>query len=129
MPTFQPQDAALRQHIEHYWIVDADEALAHLSEPVHEFTSLAPELVLGIQGMLGYVDQGQAHTVQEATFFGHIEQGLTVHPEALRQMVVVRFKPRGVSSMLPFVQVWNPRAVSGSTPTNRLASRSRCNIS
>ncbi|GAB5520566.1 MAG: helix-turn-helix domain-containing protein [Rhodothermales bacterium] len=103
MPTFQPQDAALREHIEHYWIVDADEALAHLSAPLHEFTSLAPELVLGIEGRLGYVQRGHAQVVREATFFGHIDQGLTVHPEALRQMVVVRFKPHGVSSMLPFV--------------------------
>ncbi|MEM1041812.1 MAG: helix-turn-helix transcriptional regulator [Bacteroidota bacterium] len=105
MPKFLPQDARLRAHIDYYWIVDESERFAHLCDPVHEFPSLAPELVLGIRGVLRYRYRGRMRATGESILFGYIEDGLTVYPAELEQMVVVKFKPRGLSSVVPFLPV------------------------
>jgi AraC-like DNA-binding protein len=103
MPKFIPQDSLLREHIEYYWIVDESEGLVHVSDPVHEFPSLAPELVLGIRGTLRYRYRGRIWATRRSVLFGYIEHGLTVYPADLRQMIVVKFKPRGLSSVVPFL--------------------------
>lgn len=105
MPKFTPQDSLLREHIEYYWIVDESEGLVHVSEPVHEFPSLAPELVLGIRGVLRYRYRGRKRATRDSVLFGYIDRGLTVYPADLRQMIVVKFKPRGLSSLLPFLTI------------------------
>ena len=105
MPKFIPQDSLLREHIEYYWIVDESEGLVHESAPVHEFPSLAPELVLGIWGTLRYRYRGRLHATRESVLFGYIDHGLTVYPADLRQMIVVKFKPRGLSSLVPFLSI------------------------
>jgi len=105
MPKFTPQDSLLREHIEYYWIVDESEGLVHVSEPVHEFPSLAPELVLGIRGTLRYRYRGRMRATRESVLFGYIDRGLTVYPADLRQMIVVKFKPRGLSSIVPFLSI------------------------
>ena len=105
MPKFLPQDRQLRAHVEYYWIVDEREGLVHLTDPVHEFPSLAPELVLGIRGVLRYRYQERQHMTRQSVLFGYIDRGLTVYPADLRQMIVVKFKPRGLSSIVPFLPV------------------------
>ena len=105
MPQFLPQSHLLRQHVEYYWIVDERDALLGVQQPVHEFPSLAPELVLGIRGLLRYRYRGQTHATRRSVLFGYIDHGLTVYPAELRGMIVVKFKPRGLSSILPFLSI------------------------
>lgn len=103
MPTFLPQDRLLRDHIDYYWIVDRQEGLVNVRAPVYEFPSLAPELVLGIRGVLQYTFQGQSYTVRQSILFGYIDHSVTVYPARLQQMIVVKFKHRGLSSIVPFL--------------------------
>ncbi len=111
MPKFLPQDARLREHIDYYWIVDESEGFVHLCDPVHEFPSLAPELVLGIRGVLRYQYLGRMRATRQSILFGYIERGLTVYPAELEQMIVVKFKPRGLSSVVPFLWLRAPELI------------------
>ncbi len=103
MPKFLPQDRLLRDHIDYYWIVDEQEGLVNVHAPVYEFPSLAPELVLGIRGELHYTYQGRPYATREGILFGYIDYGLTVYPADLQEMIVVKFKHRGLSSIMPFL--------------------------
>lgn len=97
-----PQDPLLQKFVDYYWVIDGDDAWVRSGEGIYDFPSLAPELILGMQGALQIGLCGRMYTVRHSALFGYIDAGITVFPGAIERAVVVKFKNRGLASIIPF---------------------------
>ncbi len=84
-------------------MVDEFDAQTLGNEAVYEFPSLAPELLLGLEGEIIIDYKGRRHSIVESTLFSHIDEGFMVYPHRIRRMIVVKFKNRGMAAIMPFV--------------------------
>lgn len=98
-----PQDEVIQQYVEYYWFVDRSDQFVSQQASLYEFPSLSPELIVGLKGSFDYQYKGNIHTIRKSTLFLFIDEGMTVFPGKVDQMVVVKFRPMGLSAVMPFL--------------------------
>lgn len=107
-----PGTSFLAKHIDHYWIVNNDlQCLG--DQQLYAYPGVSPELFIPLNGYLKYTDNGFQKTVHEPTLFSFIDKPIFLDFRNTNCFVVVRFKPRGVSSLLPFTKVSTDQLFKG----------------
>lgn len=96
-----PSVSSLHGWVDSYWLYERSGP----APPSYEFPSLAPELALCVRGHIAFtLRDGKRREVSRSTLFGHLSGPMRLDLSGVDRMVVVRFAPRGVSSVLPFAQ-------------------------
>lgn len=99
-----PQDIALRKHIDHYWIVRDAEELFKNTPPIYGYPGITPELFITLEGSFSYFYNGEKHKVDNNKLFSFIHSEVILDTRLLKSFVIVQFKPRALSSIMPFVK-------------------------
>lgn len=104
-----PQDPVLQKFIDYYWVIDGTDPWVRSGEGIYDFPSLAPELILGLEGSLQIGLRGRRYTVQRSALFGYIDSGIEVYGGDLKRAVVIKFKSQGLASIMPFTAFGAPQ--------------------
>lgn len=98
-----PLHTDIQRHVDHFWVVEDSQALFSKSPPLHEFPGLSPELILVLDGYYTINYQGQQERVNQNKLYSFIHQDVLLDFSTLRSFAIVRFQPRNLSSLLPFI--------------------------
>lgn len=98
-----PQDIALRKHIDHYWIVRDAEEVFRKTPPIYAYPGITPELLIVLEGSFFYEYKGKKHKVSNNKLFSFISEEVILDTRPLKSFAIVQFKPRALSSVIPFV--------------------------
>lgn len=100
----QPQIEELKEHLNHYWIVNDSSKLFLSTNKVYGYPGIRPEIIFVLKGQLKYNYLGQTQTSHKSILASHIHSNFLFDSSALEQFIIVQFKPRSLSSLLPFTK-------------------------
>ncbi len=102
---FCPNSNILKKHIDHYWIVKQDAVSVFHNQPLlFAYPGITPDMLLVLDGYYSYNYLGQTHIHNSNIFFCFIHQKMKVDLSHLKSFVLIKFKSRALSSLLPFVK-------------------------
>lgn len=100
---FLPLHPDIKRHVDHFWVVENSHTLFGESPPLHEFPGLSPELIFVLDGYYTISYQGKKERVTENKLYSFIHQEVIIDVSTLTSFAIIRFKPRNLSSLLPFI--------------------------
>ncbi len=100
---YLPKDKSLSKHIDHYWIVNDAEELFMNSAPFYAYPGITPELIIVLEGSLSYFYENKNNVLFSNKLFSFIKEEVIIDTRNLKSFIIVQFKPRALSSILPFV--------------------------
>ncbi|MEL7159375.1 MAG: AraC family transcriptional regulator [Bacteroidota bacterium] len=100
---FLPQDPDLRRHVDHFWIVKNATDLFAGAPPLLDFPGLSPELIIVLDGHFTIHYRGKTERVNHARLYSFLYDRVLLDFSKLRAFAFVRFQPRNLSSLLPFL--------------------------
>lgn len=98
------QSADLSEHITHYWIVNNSNELFLTNSKVYGYPGIRPEMIIILKGYLTYTYLGKTHHTNKSILASHISGSFLFDSSNLEQFIIVQFKPRSLSSLLPFTK-------------------------
>ena len=99
---FYTHSAELSTHISHYWIVQNSNDIFLSNSKVYGYPGIRPEIILIIKGYLTYTYLGTTHKTNKSILASHINGNFLFDSSNLDQFIIIQFKPRSLSSLLPF---------------------------
>lgn len=72
---------------------------------LYAFPGITPEMIIVLEGQLTYRYMGQHKSTRKSTLFSFLHSDIHLDLRALRSFAIVVFKPRALSSLLPFIHV------------------------
>lgn len=111
---YLPQHPALQRHIDHFWIVEKGCELFKSAPPLLDFPGLCPELIFVLDGYYTIHYQGRKERVSDNRLYSFIYQDVLLDCSTLKSFAFVRFKPRNLSSLLPFIPYPAPEVMRNS---------------
>lgn len=100
----KPKLSALEDHINHYWVVDNCKRLFVDNPKVYGYPGIRPEIIIILKGHLEYVYQRKRIKTTDSILASHIKDRFLFDSTHLEQCIFVQFKPRSISSLLPFTK-------------------------
>lgn len=100
---YTPQCPELQQHIDHYWIVKDVATVFHQTPPVYAYPGITPELILVLDGYYTSHYQGKTEKIHHSKLYSFLSHDIILDLSTLRSFIIVQFKSRALSSLLPFV--------------------------
>ena len=100
-----PQHSALRQYIDHYWLISNAKELFQPSRIVYDYPGIRPEMILLLKGQLDYKYLGKKRETKKHLLASHIEEEFLFNTGKLDRFIIIQFKPRSLSALLPFINV------------------------
>jgi len=101
---FFPNSDELRQHIDYYWIISDAQDLFQQSKFIYAYPGVNPEMTIVLDGHYSYKYQGKIIQSEKSQLFSFIYNELVFNPSSLKSFIIVHFKARALSSLLPFVR-------------------------
>ena len=101
---FVPQHPDIQRHVDHFWIVENAQFVFVQSPPLHEFPGLSPEFILVLDGSYTISYQGKRERVFTNKLYSFIDRDVLLDLSMLRSFAIIRFQPRNLSSLLPFIR-------------------------
>lgn len=98
-----PHCPQLQQHIDHYWIVKDVATVFHQTPPVYAYPGITPELILVMGGYYTCHYQGKTEKNYHSKLYSFLPNDIILDLSTLSSFIVVQFKSRALSSLLPFV--------------------------
>ena len=102
---YLPQHSELSKYIDHYWVIDSAEDLFQSSRVVYDYPGIKPELILMLEGKLHYRYLGISGETSKHLLASHIDEEFLFDAKELDRFVIIQFKPRSLSALLPFISV------------------------
>lgn len=102
---YLPQHSELSKHIDHYWVIDSAEEVFQSSRIVYDYPGIRPEIILMLKGKLQYRYLGINGETNKHLLASHIEAEFLFDAERLDRFIVIQFKPRSLSALLPFMDI------------------------
>ncbi len=93
----------LAAHLDHYWIVPNANELFKNTPPVFGYPGITPEIIIVLGGSYRYFYEGQWHPGKNAMVYSYIHSYAILDTSQLSSFIIIQFKPRALSSFLPFV--------------------------
>ena len=97
-----PKLEELRNHINHYWIVKDTHEFFQSNNKVYGYPGIRPEIIIILKGYLKYTYLGKTYKTNQSLLASHIDSNFLFDSDNLEQFIIVQFKPRSISSLLPF---------------------------
>lgn len=99
-----PKDPVLSKHIDHYWIVRDAQPLFANAPLLHAYPGVTPELTLVLRGHYRFRYLNRWHRIDQSGLFSFIHENIILDPSSLASFIIIQFKSRALSSLLPFVK-------------------------
>jgi len=99
-----PKHKELQNHIHHYWIVKDSNKLFSSNNRVYGYPGIRPEIIIILKGYLTYTYLGKTYKTNKSLLASHIDSNFLFDSDNLEQFIIVQFKPRSISSLLPFTK-------------------------
>jgi len=93
----------LAPHLDHYWIVSNATDLFQNTPPIFGYPGITPEIIVILKGTYRYFYEGQWHPGKTCMVYSHIYSHVIIDTSNLKSFIIIQFKPRALSSFLPFV--------------------------
>ena len=91
------------KHIDHYWVVK-DVASSFLQQSkLYAYPGITPDMIFVLEGGVTVDYLGERKQISGSQLYSFIHDRVTLDVSELKSFVVVKFKSRGLSSLLPFV--------------------------
>lgn len=100
---FKPNDKDICKHIDHYWVVRDEAHIVFEQQRLKAYPGITPDIILVLEGHFSYTYLGHNYTIKESQVFSFLHSSVTIDLSCLKSFVIIKFKPRGLSSILPFV--------------------------
>lgn len=97
-----PHFEELKNHITHYWYVKDSSKLFNTNSKVFGYPGVRPEIIIILKGYLTYTYLGKTYKTNKSILASHIDGNFLFDSKKLEQFLIVQFKPRSISSLLPF---------------------------
>lgn len=119
-----PTCKGLQKYISHYWHVhDADQLFKKAS--VYGYPGITPEIIIPLKGHFEIEYQGSNYKLQTPLLFSHLENRILLDTTMLESFIIISFKSRSISSLLPFIHV--PASELIKNPICSLGQAFNCN--
>jgi len=99
-----PQSKELSEHLNHYWVVNDSSNLFLSTSKVYGYPGIRPELIIIIDGHLNYTYLGKQYVTKKSILASHLNGSFLFDSSHLHKFIIVQFKPRSLSSLLPFTK-------------------------
>lgn len=100
-----PNSEILKKHIDHYWIVRASIFdLCANQQLLFAYPGITPDMLMVLDGYYSYQYQGKKYIQNANLFFCFIHEKMTVDLSHLKSFILIKFKSRALSSLLPFIK-------------------------
>jgi len=99
-----PKVKELENHINHYWIVENSNNLFLSTSKVYGYPGIRPEIILILKGRLKYTYLGKTYQTDKSILASHINGNFLFDSDHLEKFIIIQFKPRSISSLLPFTK-------------------------
>ena len=100
---YYPNHSDLERHIDHYWIVDNANKLFNNHSEIIAYPGIRPECIILLKGHYSYYYQGVHTQVHKSRVYSFIHEQVKLDMSPLESFVIVQFKPRALSSIIPFL--------------------------
>lgn len=104
MKKYFPSDKALAKHIDHYWILNNAQEVFKDTTEIYGYPGIKPDLIINISGSFTYFYKGKKHFASKSLLSSFINGEVIIDTSHLETLAIVQFKPRALSSLLPFVR-------------------------
>ena len=101
---FYSNSKELSSHISHYWIVNNSHNIFEANPKVYGYPGIRPEIILILKGFLAYTYLGKTYKTNKSILASHIHSNFLFDSSHLEQFIIIQFKPRSISSFLPFTK-------------------------
>ncbi|MEO1485955.1 MAG: AraC family transcriptional regulator [Bacteroidota bacterium] len=101
---YRPQHLEVQKHIDHYWLLHATDFSGFDSMEMFAYPGITPDLIIVLEGQYALMYKGKRFVSDRSLLFSFIHEKMHVDFSALKRCIVVKFKSRGVSSLIPFVR-------------------------
>lgn len=99
-----PNSNILKKHIDHYWIVRNDMFAFCQNQPsLYAYPGITPDMLMVLDGHYTYEYLGKNYTQNANILFCFIHDKMTVDLSHLKSFILIKFKSRALSSLLPFL--------------------------
>lgn len=99
-----PSLSELRSYIDCYWIEKSAQSLFQ-QKTIYAYPGITPEIIIPISGYFQIVYKGRHFKLNKALLFSHLEETIEMNTTHLQSFIIITFKSRSVSSILPFLSV------------------------
>ena len=100
---FEPQSTELKKHIDHYWIErDATHILTNFST-IYAYPGITPDMIIVLDGSYTIDYMGKRIRSNRSRLFSFIHKEVILDVSELKSFIIIKFKSRALSSLLPFI--------------------------
>lgn len=108
MASFQhkylPSCKGLQKYISQYWHVhDADKLFNKAI--IFAYPGITPEIIIPLKGYFEIEYAGSTYKLQTPLLFSHLENRIQLDTTNLESFIIISFKSRSLSSLIPFIHV------------------------
>lgn len=111
---FKPSDKQLQRHIDYYWVIEDSADLFGKQTLLEAFPGITPDMLLILDGHFKINYLGKQRIIDNHFLFGFLYDRLTVDLSKLKSFIIIKFKSRGLSSLLPFIPFSAEKIMSNS---------------
>lgn len=101
---FNPKIAAVKKHIDHYWIINSASLLSMNTDDIYAYPGITPDMIIVLDGYFTMHYMGKKYTSNRSMLFSFIHKEVVMDLSHLKSCIIVKFKSRGLSSLKPFVR-------------------------
>lgn len=100
----KPSDSKiLGRHIDYYWIVRDSAEVFAAQKCLNAYPGITPDLMLVLDGSYEFTYLGNTHHINESRLYSFLHGKACLELSNLNSFILIKFKTRGLSSLLPFV--------------------------
>ncbi|GAA3510722.1 hypothetical protein GCM10022393_25380 [Aquimarina addita] len=111
---FKPQITEIANHIDHYWIINDIFLLSQGGFRMHAYPGVTPDMIIVLEGHYEIHYLEKHHISNKSLLFCFIHKDLVIDLTHLKRCIIVKFKSRGLSSLLPFLNYRSTELMSNS---------------
>ena len=102
---YYPNDPHLEKHLDHYWIVENASHIFGDKKTIFAYPGITPELLIVLDGHFSFRYNKKTYRIDDNQLFSFIHHFVELDMSTLKSFVIIQFKPRALSSLLPFIKV------------------------
>ncbi|NAS32263.1 helix-turn-helix domain-containing protein [Flavobacteriaceae bacterium R38] len=102
---YKPTSDQLRKHIDHYWVIADSDKIFNEQKSLYAYPGITPDMLIVLDGHYTFHYLGKEYQSNKSLLFSFIHDKVFLDITQLKAFIVVRFKPRGLASLLPFLEV------------------------
>ena len=100
---YKPASEQLQKHIDHYWIITDVQEVFFNQSALYAYPGITPDMLIVLDGYYTFTYLGKKYQNNKSLLFSFIHDKVFLDVSNLKAFIVVKFKSRGLASLLPFI--------------------------